>query len=200
MPTPDLEPSQHMRLRLDAETRLQAGLAPATQGWSTGAAALTLLHKLASQPDSAGDALKLLHELQVHQVGLDLQHEHMEHIPRELTEELLHYTGLFDAAPVSYFNVDAGGRVIDGNSTGARLLGVEWDTLGGQRLDGFLASGSRLALGALIARALASRTTESCEVQSQGDGDHESDSRFLQTVATVSPGGQSVLVCMMARE
>ena len=48
MPTPDLEPSQHMRLRLDAETRLQAGLAPATQGWSTGAAALTLLHKLAS--------------------------------------------------------------------------------------------------------------------------------------------------------
>ena len=133
-------------------------------------------------------------------MGLDLQHEHMEHIQRELTEELLHYTGLFDAAPVSYFNVDAGGRVIDGNSTGARLLGVEWDTLGGQRLDGFLASGSRLALGALIARALASRTTESCEVQSQGDGDHESDSRFLQTVATVSPGGQSVLVCMMARE
>lgn len=75
-------------LRQRAEGRLEEGMAPATLGWSTGTGALTLLHRLAGDPASAGDALKLLHELQVHQVELDLQHEQMEQQLLELGEAL----------------------------------------------------------------------------------------------------------------
>jgi hypothetical protein len=69
--------SAHVQLRQKAETRISGGNAPATKGWTLGAASLMLLHRLASNPDTASDALKLLHELQVHQVELDLQHEHI---------------------------------------------------------------------------------------------------------------------------
>jgi hypothetical protein len=83
-----VDPSKLSELRQHAESRLQEGEAPKTLGWSSSAQALSLLHRLASDPASAADALKLLHELQVHQVELDLQHEQMEQQLLELSGAL----------------------------------------------------------------------------------------------------------------
>ena len=77
----------NMKLRQSAVERLVKGIAPATRGSSLGTEALTLLHGLASTPQTASDALKLLHELQVHQVELDLQHEQAEQECRQLAED-----------------------------------------------------------------------------------------------------------------
>jgi hypothetical protein len=46
--------------------------------------AFRVLFELASSPDTAGDALALLHELQVHQVELDMQTEELMHSRAEL--------------------------------------------------------------------------------------------------------------------
>lgn len=83
-----VDSSKLSELRQHAEARLNGGQAPKTLGWSSSAQALSLLHRLASDPASAADALKLLHELQVHQVELDLQHEQMEQQLLELSETL----------------------------------------------------------------------------------------------------------------
>ena len=85
MPTANTEQHARAELRVTAEERLNRGSAPATRGGSTGAPALASLHRLANAPASASDALKLLHELQVHQVELDLQHEQAE---QKVTEHL----------------------------------------------------------------------------------------------------------------
>ena len=100
-----------MKLRQSAEERIDKGTAPATRGWPTGMQALTLLHGLASEPDTASDALKLLHELQVHQVELDLQHEQAEQDRRELTENLANSAALFDLAPFAYLTLEREGLV-----------------------------------------------------------------------------------------
>ena len=189
--TPTDQTRTHVQLRHNAEVKIRAGIAPATQGWTVGTAALALLHSLASNPVTAGDALKLLHELQVHQVELDLQHEHMEEDRRELAELADHYAGLYDYVPVAYFTVDSAGQIIEGNVTGARMLGAEQDDLQGRGLDSLVAPDSGPALRALLARAHSSGLRQSCRAQA-GNGQG-----WLEVAAVTSPRGKSCLVVVM---
>jgi hypothetical protein len=72
MTTQPVGSADKVHVRTIAETRLKERSAPPTAGWPLGIDTLALLHNLASTPDRAADALKVLHELQVHQVELDL--------------------------------------------------------------------------------------------------------------------------------
>lgn len=182
------------KLRSDAETRLKEGSAPPSTGLSTNAGALALLHRLASTPGSADDALKLLHELQVHQVELDLQQEQMEDTRRESAEELARYQGLYQFAPVGYFYVGSDGDIIEGNLAGADLLGVGQDDLPGRRIDHFLAPASRPALLELLKRVRQSGARAACEVTSGGDA-HVS--RQWQALAGMADGAGSLLIVLV---
>lgn len=191
MPPNTDETRTYVQLRQHAEGKIQAGIAPGTRGWAIGTAALTLLHSLASNPDTAGDALKLLHELQVHQVELDLQHEHMEEDRRELEQLAGHYADLYDFAPVAYFAVDGAGRIVEGNPAAARMLGVERDELGGRGIDSLVAPDSGPALRALLEQAHSSGLRCRCRAQAcDGSG-------WLEVAAIASPRGQRCLVIAM---
>ena len=134
------------QLRLDAENRLRERSAPPTGGWTVGADALTLLYRLASAPDTAADALKLLSELQTHQVELDLQHAQLQTDQQELSHALAHYQTLYDFAPVGYLVVGLDGQILEGNRAGAELLGTGPGGLGGQPIAPFFAQSSRSAV------------------------------------------------------
>src|SRR4029453_4170433 len=144
MSAPHIDLTEAAKLRLNAEARLEAGSAPPTNGWSVGVNALGLLHKLASSPENAVDALKLLHELQVHQVELDLQTEQMESTQRELAEELARYRGLYEYAPVGYLNISAQRDIVECNIAAARLLGTGQEALRGFNLDALDRKSTRL--------------------------------------------------------
>lgn len=193
MSAPDTELTAAVKLRLDAEARLKAGSAPSTNGWSVGVNALGLLHKLASSPENAVDALKLLHELQVHQVELDLQNEQMESTQRELAEELARYRGLYEYAPVGYLNVRPQRDILESNIAAAGLLGTGPDELRGFNLDAFLAPESRPVLNLMLTRLHPGGPGGACEVQ-LGVG---RASRKLQILASVTPGGGSFLLILV---
>ena len=179
------ESTAQAKLRLDAEAHLRAGSAPPTKGWPTGVSALNLLHELASSPQSADDALKLLHELQVHQVELDLQHEQMEATHREISEDLARYQAFFQYAPVACLGVGPGGDILEGNVAAAGLFGIAHVDLRGRRVKSLLAPDSRPALAASLKRLRAGGSTDVCEVQTGiGIG-----SRTLQLMASVVPDG-----------
>ena len=192
MTTTTHETRTHMALRQNAEVKLQAGIAPGTQGWTVGTAALTLLHSLASNPSTASDALKLLHELQVHQVELDLQHEHMEEDRKELTQLADHYAELYDFAPVAYFTADKTGNIIEGNLTTTRMLGTTRDDLEGRSIDSLVTPDSGPAVRALLEQARSSGMRQSCRAQA-GDG-----SGWLELTAIASPQGPYCLVVATA--
>lgn len=154
------------QLRMDAEERLGKGAAPKTNGWALGSDALTLLYRLASNPDTASDALKLLHELQVHQVELDLQHGQLKSVEDEIARTLLHYQTYYEFAPVAYLVLSLDGLIIDTNRAGARLFGLDRDDLSDQRVENYLAPAGRAEVVTLLEQLRAGATDASCEAQS----------------------------------
>lgn len=193
MSAPDIEPAIPLKLRRDAEAKLKAGAAPTTQGWSLGVNAMALIHKLASSPASASDALKLLHEVQVHQVELDLQHEQIEITQRELGEDLAHYRELYERAPVGYLMLGSRHDVLECNLAAANLFGVRQDEVAGRDFASFLAPASRPLIRQLLKGLPADGCSDSCEAQLVTGGTR----RQLQVVASLLPGGRSFLVVIV---
>ena len=179
---------EEARLRLLAESKLESGTAPPANGWTVSANALGMLYRLASCPDTAGEALKLLHELQVHQVELDLQREQLAVAEREAAAGLNRYQTLYEYAPMAYFVVDRSGIIMDVNRAGAGLLGVDLDRLTGRAFSDSVAPESRVAMQDLFAALDGDGSVASCRVRlAQGEN--------LATVAASrAPGGELVLI------
>jgi hypothetical protein len=142
---------RRQRLRVHAEIQLQAGTAPVSRGGITGSQALTLLHGLAIDPARAGDALKLLHELQVHQVELDLQQEETDVELGRASELLARRCLQFDEAPFGYLTLEPDGVVREVNRLGAAWLGVAVDACVHRHIEDLLDAAS----GPVIRTALA---------------------------------------------
>jgi PAS domain S-box-containing protein len=104
----DKKPSAaNTKLRGQAEKRLRAKKAQ--------------LHS----PRTEENAKRLVHELEVHQIELEMQNAELKRAQEEL--ELSHnkYVELYDFAPVGYFTFDTQGLIHEVNLTGAKLLGTE---------------------------------------------------------------------------
>jgi len=72
---------------------------------------------------------ELIHELEVHQIELEMQNEELRRAHIELTESRNRYYDLYDLAPVGYFSLDLKGRILEVNLSGAHLLGIERSAL-----------------------------------------------------------------------
>ena len=68
---------------------------------------------------------KLVHELQIHQVELDMQNDELRRSHAETEAALVRYADLYDSAPIGYFTFNPRGLILEANLTGVRLLGVE---------------------------------------------------------------------------
>ena len=73
---------------------------------------------------SRAEALKLIHELRVHQIELKMQNDELCRAQAELTATRERYFDLYTLAPVGYFIVSHEGRILETNLTGVMLLGV----------------------------------------------------------------------------
>jgi len=93
------------------------------------------LHKLESNEGylrNADETQRLLHELQVHRIELEMQNAELRQARNEVEKTLEKYTDLYDFAPVSYVTLDRNGDITTANLCGAGLLGVERSRLIGK--------------------------------------------------------------------
>jgi PAS domain S-box-containing protein len=176
-------------LRSRAVVRLNGTDARASAGAS---AALGVLYELASSPSTAADALALLHELQVHQVEVDLQDEELRRARVELETALNRQVQLYDYAPFGYLTVDCNAVLRELNRTAENLLGLDRDSLLGRSLESFLT-----AEGVSILRAMFGRLTEGAPAEfadlclrATPDG----QTRRMHASACLDPAGGGFLI------
>jgi PAS domain S-box-containing protein len=112
---------------------------------------------------SAADAQRLHHELQVHQIELEMQNVELQEARDRMEVVLEKYTDLYDFAPVGYFSLDEQGRILEMNLTGAALLGVERSRLINGRLPRFLVPASQPVFLAFLKQVFADTGKQVCE-------------------------------------
>ncbi len=140
----------HDRLRRIARDLIDHGVPPPNHGGSLSVDALQVLYQRARKPESAADALRLLHELQTYQVELDLLYEQLQANEQEITEELAHYKSLYAQAPAAYLIVANDGEIIEGNQAADLLFGESAQPLTGKPLRALLAPGQESTVNALL--------------------------------------------------
>jgi PAS domain S-box-containing protein len=113
---------------------------------------------------SGAEITELVHELQVHQIELEMQNEELQKTQRELEESRNQYYDLYDFAPVGYFTVD-NGLITVVNLTGAAMLGVERRYLIKQPFSSFISPPFRDQYYSYLKRILEAQGKQQCELE-----------------------------------
>jgi PAS domain S-box-containing protein len=108
---------------------------------------------------------QLLHELQVHQIELELQNDELRRTQTALDTAQARYFDFYDLAPVGYITVNEKALILQANLTTATLLGISRLQLIGQPLPRFMPAPDADRYYLLCQEALASASVQSCELQ-----------------------------------
>ena len=107
--------------------------------------------------------LQLQHDLEVHQIELELQNEELRASQAELQTALARYTDLYDFAPVGYLTLKPDGEIRQLNFTATTLLGAKRSDLVNKRLGLFVGLADRAAFAGFLKRVFAGQS-QACEV------------------------------------
>jgi PAS domain-containing protein len=110
------------------------------------------------------DVLKLVHELQVHQIELEMQNEELKQAHETAEMALKKYTMLYDLAPMGYFSLDQEGGICDLNFTGADMLHERRFSLLGSNFKLFISKEYLPVFNEFFRKVYMGISKESCQV------------------------------------
>ena len=110
------------------------------------------------------ESQRLIHELEVHQIELEMQNAQIRQARDDLETLLDNYTDLYEFAPISYFTLDQDGVIRAVNFTGAALLGIERFQLIGRRFQSFVVNETSTVFSDFLVNAFMSKAKEVCEL------------------------------------
>ena len=134
---------------------------------------------LPREPGCSWSSAKLHHELEVHQIELEMQNQQLQihqielenqnevlrRTQTELDSALERYTRLYDFAPMAYFTLDNQSHIIQANHAAAKLLDIPRSELYRQRFMALVSDHARSGFIAFLAKVLSSNQRESAEFE-----------------------------------
>jgi PAS domain S-box-containing protein len=114
---------------------------------------------------SPAEAQKLIHELRVHQIELEMQNDELRQAQEILEESRSRYSDLYDFAPIGYLTLDELGIIREANLTAARQLAVERSRLIDRQLTHFMVTEDRGAFRRHLNLVLKGRERQTCELR-----------------------------------
>jgi PAS domain-containing protein len=115
-------------------------------------------------PVEETDVKRLLHELQVHQIELEMQNEELQQAYETAEAALKKYTMLYDLSPMGYFTLDHEGAICELNFTGADMLRERRFSLVNSNFKLFISDESKPVFNKFFSKVYTSLAKESCEV------------------------------------
>lgn len=116
-------------------------------------------------------AEELLHELQVHQVEVEMQNESLRHAQVDLEESRDRYLDLYDFSLVGYLTLSREGTISEANLTGADLLGEDRHKLANRRFVNFVVTEDHDRWDQYFLQVLQLGKRQDCELSlKRGDG------------------------------
>ncbi|MCX6278942.1 MAG: PAS domain S-box protein [Bacteroidetes bacterium] len=110
------------------------------------------------------DTLKLIQELDIHQIELEIQNEELT-LAKSLTEiENEKYIELYDFAPTAYFTLTQVGEIVTLNLSGAAMLGKERSLLQNSRFGFFVSDNTKPIFNIFLNKVFNSVAKKTCEV------------------------------------
>jgi PAS domain S-box-containing protein len=111
------------------------------------------------------DIHELIHELEVHQIELEMQNEELRQAQLDLEAARDKYTDLYDFAPVGYFSISDKGLILDANLMSATMLGMERGKLTGRRFSEFIAKDDQDVFYLHRQKLFETETKQVCELK-----------------------------------
>jgi|GEM_PF-5061077 len=99
------------------------------------------------------DPMRVLHELRVHQIELEIQNEELVSANRDLDALRSKFQALYESAPVGYLTLSTSGHVVDCNAKALEMLGLDHASVLKRRLRDSFESASLRLFDALLLQA-----------------------------------------------
>jgi PAS domain S-box-containing protein len=124
----------------------------------------------ASSPETEADMLKLIHELEVHQVELKMLNEDLIVANERIEFAKEKYKELYDFAPSAYLSLSKIGEILELNFVAANMLGKERSKLIKKRFDFYVSIETQVIFNLFLVNTFTTNSKQNCEVIIQTEG------------------------------
>ncbi|MGI4864015.1 MAG: PAS domain-containing sensor histidine kinase [Janthinobacterium lividum] len=147
---------------------------------------------------TSSEVQRLVQELQVHQIELQMQYEELLLAQSEVEANRAQYLDLYDFAPVGYCTVDQAGTLLQLNLNMAQLLGTVRQQLLGRRLLLFVAPEARAQFIAFLGKLWASPGTRlACELAMHQQDETPFFAQLEGAVMAANPATRQPATCRL---
>ena len=115
-------------------------------------------------PTCEAEWVRLLNELSMHQIELEMQNEELQDANNEIQNERQRYAELYNFAPVGYLTLARDSKILKANLTIGKMLSCGRSHLEEHHFSSFIDHRYRSRFNRMLDKVFQSKTLEQCEI------------------------------------